>query len=403
MLVFVWLLCAAFAKLPDCKCEKSSLESTSSCTLDLTQHLRKRRFFRIYKVALHNECTYWKEGFKCNKETCNVKECCNADIPSKFKEEDELDRRLPPNSPTWQEDESIMWVTPNEPDYTYVDLERNQEGFTGYVGKSPRRIWSEIYKQNCFEDYFEGKEQCLESRVFYRIISGFHAEVSTHIASRYIYGSGKKKVIMENKAIFDYKLGNYPERIDNLYFTYVVLLRAINRASPILKNYNYETGDEEDDRETKRLMNELLNTDLIASCTKDKSFDEEELFRGKQVKKIKQFRQSFFNISRIIDCTGCTKCRLHGKMQLIGLGTALRILFSDISSLQLTRNEIISLIVTAAKFGSSVEIIRKFRQADTNDNTVLMATIGFGLLAFLSCPFFFRGCLDCCAERDKED
>ena len=41
-----------------------------------------------------------------------------------------------------------------------------------------------------------------------------------------------------------------------------------------------------------------------------------------------EFKQHFRNISRIMDCVGCDKCRLWGKLQTQGLGTALKILFS---------------------------------------------------------------------------
>lgn len=55
-----------------------------------------------------------------------------------------------------------------------------------------------------------------------------------------------------------------------------------------------------------------------------------------------EFRQHFINISRIMDCVGCEKCKLWGKLQIQGLGTALKILFSGKfdkweSTLNLTR------------------------------------------------------------------
>lgn len=50
---------------------------------------------------------------------------------------------------------------------------------------------------------------------------------------------------------------------------------------------------------------------------------------GKQALLLKEeFRQHFRNISRIMDCVGCDKCKLWGKLQIHGLGTALKILFS---------------------------------------------------------------------------
>ncbi|XP_065919245.1 uncharacterized protein [Dysidea avara] len=56
-----------------------------------------------------------------------------------------------------------------------------------------------------------------------------------------------------------------------------------------------------------------------------------------------QFKQRFRNISRIMDCVGCEKCRLWGKVQVRGIGTALKILFNDVQRLKLHRTEIVSL------------------------------------------------------------
>ncbi|KAL1428087.1 hypothetical protein MTO96_016981 [Rhipicephalus appendiculatus] len=40
-----------------------------------------------------------------------------------------------------------------------------------------------------------------------------------------------------------------------------------------------------------------------------------------------EFKAHFRNISRIMDCVGCDKCRLWGKLQVQGLGTAMKIPF----------------------------------------------------------------------------
>lgn len=50
---------------------------------------------------------------------------------------------------------------------------------------------------------------------------------------------------------------------------------------------------------------------------------------GTEAIKLKnEFREKFRNISKIMDCVGCDKCRLWGKLQIQGMGTALKILFS---------------------------------------------------------------------------
>lgn len=40
-----------------------------------------------------------------------------------------------------------------------------------------------------------------------------------------------------------------------------------------------------------------------------------------------EFKDHFRNVTRIMDCVGCDKCRLWGKVQTTGLATALKILF----------------------------------------------------------------------------
>ena len=57
------------------------------------------------------------------------------------------------------------------------------------------------------------------------------------------------------------------------------------------------------------------------------------------------FRAHFKNITRIMDCVGCSKCKLWGKVQVQGIGTALKILFSGKkhSSFTLRRREIVAL------------------------------------------------------------
>jgi hypothetical protein len=41
-----------------------------------------------------------------------------------------------------------------------------------------------------------------------------------------------------------------------------------------------------------------------------------------------EFKNHFRNVSKIMDCVECEKCRLWGKIQVSGIGTALKILFS---------------------------------------------------------------------------
>ena len=63
------------------------------------------------------------------------------------------------------------------------------------------------------------------------------------------------------------KIGNHKERIQNLFFTYSAVLRAVSRASIILESYNYETDlDPYLDNQTSVYVNELLDK-IGSQCT----------------------------------------------------------------------------------------------------------------------------------------
>ncbi len=38
-------------------------------------------------------------------------------------------------------------------------------------------------------------------------------------------------------------LGSHPERLKNLHFSFVVMLRALKKATPVLYHYDFSTGD----------------------------------------------------------------------------------------------------------------------------------------------------------------
>lgn len=57
----------------------------------------------------------------------------------------------------------------------------------------------------------------------------------------------------------------------------------------------------------------------VCCCTYRKfphHFDESKLFQGEASQLKEEFRLKFLNISRIMDCVGCDKCKLWGKVQV---------------------------------------------------------------------------------------
>jgi len=64
----------------------------------------------------------------------------------------------------------------------------------------------------------------------------------------------------------------------------------------------------------------------------------------------------FRNMTRVMDCVGCEKCKMWGKLQFLGVATSLKIL-SD-GDLSLDRNEVIALINLLERLSASVETVR---------------------------------------------
>ena len=123
-------------------------------------------------------------------------------------------------------------------------------------------------------------------------------------------------------------------------------------------------------------------------------FNESTMFTGgKQARKLKEeFRHHFRNITRIMDCVGCEKCKVWGKLQTQGLGTALKILFSgpfdqtdptafDLASMkrmrfQLTRNEIVALFNAFGRY-LMITIKKKKRRDNKVHSSIVIAFLPF--------------------------
>lgn len=276
----------------------------------------------------------------------------------------------------------------------YVSLVDNPERFTGYAG---RDVWDAIYKENCFskEAQFSvpsGKahssnpfqaandlrtviqanspsvdlnldDECLEKRVFHRIISGMHAAISTHICFDYL--NQTTGTWGPNLQCYRDRLATRPERISNLFFDYAILLRAVTKLRTYLKNYTFCSGDPSQDAATKSKILHLTDT----AASHPPIFDENTMFQDPDVSGVlkEDFRNRFRNVSRLMDCVGCDKCRLWGKLQTVGYGTALKVLFEydehkNGENPILRRTELVALVNTLDRVSSSLTALGRMRE-----------------------------------------
>mmetsp|Transcript_2704 Transcript_2704/g.3708 ORF Transcript_2704/g.3708 Transcript_2704/m.3708 type:complete len:476 (+) Transcript_2704:517-1944(+) len=323
----------------------------------------------------------------------------------------------------------------------YVNLLQNPERFTGYAGPSAHRVWHAIQEENCFGGL---SDTCLEKRIFSRLMSGLQASISTHIARDYLFSTSNSWG--ENPELFMKAVGHHSDRLQNLYFTFLFVLRAVVKAGDILIDYNYNTGNATDDAAVRQLITSLVgkasrhssspavlsepqSAYIHGNCSCDNSdrtkgiidnmagleeckhgFDETEMFQmsaesispststnDKQHEEKhllrEDFKNKFRNISRIMDCVGCEKCRLWGKLQILGIGTAIKVLLmtpaiktsaasekdscqnedEDGKKFELNRQEVIALVNTLHQLSKSVEfashIMNDYRLSKQQDKS----------------------------------
>nr|XP_024374013.1 endoplasmic reticulum oxidoreductin-2-like [Physcomitrium patens] len=141
---------------------------------------------------------------------------------------------------------------------TYVNLLLNPEKYTRYKGESACRIWETIYFQNCSEN--GEKNLCTERRV-----------------------------------------------LQNLYSTYLFVLRDLLKAEKYLSEAKYSTSNDAKDHHTHKLMVALVGSErLPIACPI--SFDEAKMWRGPDADDLKQqLQKNFRNIIALTDCVDCEK------------------------------------------------------------------------------------------------
>ncbi|KAH0622512.1 hypothetical protein JD844_024883 [Phrynosoma platyrhinos] len=290
--------------LDDCLCDIESIDEFNNFKIfPKIQKLQERDYFRYYKVNLKRPCPFWADDGHCSIRDCHVEPC--------------------PEKGNQSKEAFIDWARYDDLQDHFCELDGKTKIYLkSFLSFRPRSVYRPLNPLapskgeddgESFYTWLEGL--CLEKRVFYKLISGLHASINLHLCANYLL-----------------EVASYFERsIVDLY-----------------------TGNAQEDMETKSLLLEIFRDTKSFPM----HFDEKSMFAGnkKEAKSLKEeFRLHFKNISRIMDCVGCDKCRLWGKLQTQGLGTALKILFSEkeIKNLpenspskgfQLTRQEIVALL-----------------------------------------------------------
>eukprot|EP00892_Ulva_mutabilis_P007243 jgi/Ulvmu1/4891/UM020_0177.1 len=395
-------------------CQYKQVEVGNHDLLALLKEATRTAYFRYFKVNLFCDCPHWPDDSMCALEACSVCECDESEVPAAWKkaeadscqnlldkvsEESAVNRSISDSTEaqltslsSWRGlDNPWLPEADGDVEYSYINLLVNPERYTGYTGEHAHRIWNAIYSQNCFKDVHAHNGCNEESLVFYRIISGVHASISMHLIREYLLDESAN-VWGPNFALFSERMadpGNC-DHVRNLYFAYLFVLRAFARAAPALKQVHFFTGMVEEDVKTQALMGKILSSPALESAC-DLPFDIGRMWKGEFGAQLKeQLQVHFQNITTIMDCVGCEKCKLWGKLQFLGVATALKILFASddcfreglapsqvLGALNLERNEVIALVNLLTKLAHSVATYRTMAdQLEARRGTLPCVKIG---------------------------
>ncbi|CAG9461595.1 unnamed protein product [Pedinophyceae sp. YPF-701] len=409
-----------------CGCTYEEVDRLNRAVIHpILAELTSTPFFRYFKVNLVCDCPFWPEDGMCSAPDCSVCTCPEDEVPKPWRTpalgtqdpsceaatsghgdaEGQVDLGLggvgPLQGTTFGGSDN-PWLAPRdmygrEEDYEYVDLLVNPERYTGYKGAHSHRIWRALYSQSCFsgiteEGLFgdEGGGTCSVQAVFFKLLSGMHASITSHIAANHLLerrtarNGTTEDVWGPNTDVFLDRLARpgRRHRIENLYFTFLVVLRAVTKAAPALLGHDYTVGDPAVDARTRELVASLVgNQELQASCPLP--FDEGALWTsgdawaaagdggdGERVEVFQQLQGSFRNMTLVMNCVGCEKCKLWGKLQILGMASALKVVMAEASvaagqapmDVALERNEVIALVNFLARLSTSLETARKMGQ-----------------------------------------
>ncbi|SCU83149.1 LANO_0B08460g1_1 [Lachancea nothofagi CBS 11611] len=366
-------------------------------------------FFKYFKLDLYKQCTFWND----NNGYC-VNRACAVDVVEEW---DQLPEYWQPEvlgglaNESLSDDEALndecsfldqlcdnsqLRINKNGPDIDYcdtgdfhnkqsvlVDLTANPERFTGYGGEQSSQIWSSIYRENCFSQNETG--QCLAKDAFYRLVSGLHASIGTHLSNDHLNTeTGRWEPNLE---LFMARVGDFPDRVANIYFNYAVVAKALWKIQPYLAHLNFCNAYHED-------VKSMITS--VVSNLDSKIFNENLLFNDDISSNLKDdFRSRFKNVTKIMDCVHCDRCRMWGKVQTTGYATSLKILFEidseDEKAKQnvvdkLTKYELIALFNTFDRLSKSIESINNFEKLYTDR----LLTAGDRILALFKSNNFFK-------------
>lgn len=361
-----------------CHSSPAEIDEGTTSLLDVLNRITVSPYFRYFKVNSAKACPYWAVSLLCTsaENTCDVCKCDENSIPEALRASEDMSDLNTPDGSVKQSiakpgnlDDWGDWLKTDD-GAEYVDLASNPEGNTGYSGPLATQVWRAIYAENCLSSSDEDGT-CQELSILRTLLSGLHMSINMHVCTSYykdpelrspqhsagIYNSPNIS-FFPNCEMYNKRVAPFPDFVGNLYILYQFTLRALAKAKPFFTNdvsiFNTGAGGTptSTDLELHKNINELFDARLLCTPTFDESsFLESE--KGRSL--IPQFKAVMLNVTRLMDCVTCEKCRIWGKLETKGIAVAMKIIMNpENDAITLDRSEMVTLVNLARQLAFSV-------------------------------------------------
>jgi hypothetical protein len=352
-------------------------------------NLRAIPYFRYYSVDMLASCEYMpQELFECYTETCEIYPVDEIDDETGEEIIPPTIRKLDIQEFDFDIDGWARWDMPSD---DYYDITDFQEEFTAYDGSE---VWKFIHTKIAFELEDDTVLHDSWKQDFNKAVSGMHSMISAHI----VQGIQAK---IDNGEEFDEECqwtnpqqeyirrlsskGSTPHAIENMYFTFMLLLSAVQSSREYLlspdstNNFGCMENDTECDMRVSTMIQSVLSSPLLQNDhNSEESIDinqkigvafsnlHDHAIKDEQSKhNLWEARMRSRELLRIMNCVQCNKCRLHGKIAAMGLSTALQLLLGKSGNgievedtnyfKKIHRVELAALLTTLEKFSNAIE------------------------------------------------
>jgi Endoplasmic Reticulum Oxidoreductin 1 (ERO1) len=222
------------------------------------------------------------------------------------------------------------WSRWDMPSTDYFDTQTFPEGYTGYDGSE---VWEFIHERICFKGYEYDDDHWKAD--FNKAVSGLHSMVSAQVVSGIKdkidngMNFAEAEIWRDPKKEFHRRLGlngETPQALENLYFCFMLLLTAASKATARLladcASGKIDSGAAEDLKSA--LSCSLFREDSVGVASR--KLHDHAVKDSDSVEALWDARMRSRDLLRIMNCVQCNKCRLHGKIAVLGLTTAMQIL-----------------------------------------------------------------------------